>query len=40
MPAAWTNAGTHETEFVINLVSGSTSGSGTAAYPQRQPVIA
>ena len=28
MPAAWTNAGTHETEFVISRVSGSTSGSG------------
>ena len=40
MPASCTNGGTHEVELTKNRTSGSTSGAGTAAKPQRQPVIA
>ena len=40
MPASCTNGGTHDVLLTKKRVSGSTSGSGTAAKPQRQPVIA
>ena len=33
MPAAWTKPGTHETEFVISRVRGSTSGCGDRCVP-------
>ena len=39
-PASCTNGGTHDVELTKKRTSGSTSGSGTAAKPQRQPVIA